>query len=167
MIDHVEINVKAGDGGNGAVSFRREMYVPYGGPDGGNGGKGGDVIVTADRSVDNLRAFRGRHMYRAEKGHNGAGRKKFGADGKDLVLTVPPGTVITEIGEDGAESALGDLENDGESIIVVAGGKGGLGNVHYKSSVNQAPRIAQKGEAGEERTIRLEMRLIADAGIIG
>jgi len=167
MIDHVEIAVKAGNGGNGAVGFRREMYVPYGGPDGGDGGKGGDVIVRADRSVDNLRAFRQRNIYKAENGHNGAGRKKFGADGVDLILTVPPGTEISTIDEDGREVPLADLENDGDSYIAAAGGKGGYGNVHFKSSVNQAPRIAQKGELGEEREIKLEMKLIADVGIIG
>ena len=167
MIDHVEITIRAGDGGNGAIGFRREMYVPYGGPDGGDGGKGGDVIIKADRSVDSLRAFRQRQTYKAENGKNGAGRKKFGADGDSLVLSVPPGTVITETGENGAESPAGDLEKEGESMIAALGGKGGYGNVHYKSSVNQAPRIAQRGEKGEERRIRLEMRLIADAGIIG
>ena len=167
MIDHVEVTIKAGDGGNGAVGFRREMYVPYGGPDGGDGGKGGDVIIRADRSVDNLRAYRQKSIYKAENGHNGMGRKKFGLDGQDLVLTVPPGTIIVEKYEDGQEITLGDLGNDGESIVIAAGGKGGYGNVHFKSSVNQAPRIAQKGEIGPERNIRLEMRLIADVGIIG
>jgi GTP-binding protein len=167
MIDHVEITVKAGNGGNGAVSFRREMYVPYGGPDGGDGGKGGDVIIRADRSVDNLRAYRQRNTYKAENGHNGAGRKKFGADGEDLILPVPPGTIITDIDEDGREVTLADLENPGDSVIAAKGGVGGLGNVHYKSSVNQAPRTAQRGELGEELGIRLEMRLIADVGIIG
>jgi GTPase len=166
MIDKVEINVKAGDGGSGSVGFRREMYVPYGGPDGGDGGRGGDVIIRADRSVDNLRAYRGRTNYKAENGHNGAGRKKFGADGQNLVLTVPPGTIVTTI-EDGQETLLADLENDGDNVIAAGGGKGGYGNVHYKSSVNQAPRIAQRGETGEERFLRLEMRLIADVGIIG
>jgi GTP-binding protein len=166
MIDKVEISIKAGDGGSGSVGFRREMYVPYGGPDGGDGGRGGDVIIRADRSVDNLRAYRGKSSYKAENGHNGAGRKKFGSDGQDLVLAVPPGTVITEIGG-GQEVTLADLENPGDSVVVGAGGKGGYGNVHYKSSVNQAPRIAQRGETGEERSLRLEMRLIADVGIIG
>jgi GTPase len=141
--------------------------VPYGGPDGGDGGKGGDVIIKADRSMDNLRFYRQKNTYKAENGQNGAGRKKFGSDGQDRVLSVPPGTVITEIGNDSQEVTLGDLENEGDSIVIAVGGKGGYGNVHYKSSVNQAPRIAQKGEEGEVRNIRLEMRLIADAGIIG
>ncbi len=167
MIDHVEITVKAGNGGNGAVSFRREMYVPYGGPDGGDGGKGGDVIVRADPSVDNLRAFRGRNIYKAENGHNGAARKKFGADGEDLVLPVPPGTIITSLDENGEEITIADLDKPEDSVILAKGGAEGLGNVHYKSSVNQAPRIAQRGELGEERHVHLEMRLIADVGIIG
>ena len=148
MIDHVEITVQAGNGGNGAVSFRREALVPYGGPDGGDGGKGGDVIIRADRSVDNLRAYRGRNTFKAEHGHNGMGRKKFGADGKDLVLTVPPGTIIVEIQEDGSEIPLGDLEKEDDTLVVAAGGKGGLGNVHFKSSVNQAPRIYKREGAG-------------------
>jgi len=167
MIDHVEITVRAGNGGNGAVGFRREMYVPYGGPDGGDGGRGGDVIIRADRTVDNLRAFRQKNVYKAENGHNGAGRKKFGRDGEDLVLKVPPGTVITAADEEGQETTLADLGGDGDSVVVAAGGKGGFGNVHFKSSVNQAPRIAQKGEVGQACSVRMEMRLIADVGIIG
>jgi GTPase len=167
MIDHVEIKVRAGDGGNGAVSFRREMYVPYGGPDGGDGGKGGSVIFRADRSVDSLRAYRGRTHYNAENGHAGMGKKKSGKDGADFILGVPEGTIITATDEDGSQIILADLGSDGEQVIVAAGGKGGFGNVHFKSSVNQAPRLAQKGEAGEATDIRLEMRLIADVGIIG
>ena len=167
MIDRVEITVKAGDGGRGAVSFRREMYVPMGGPDGGDGGKGGDVVVKADRSVDNLRLYRQKNIYRGENGHSGAGKKKYGKDGEKLVLAVPPGTIVTSLEEDGLEVLLADLEKYGDKVIVAAGGKGGWGNVHYKSSINQAPHIAQKGETGEEHNIKLEMRLIADVGIIG
>jgi GTPase len=167
MIDHVEITVIAGNGGDGAVTFRREAMVAFGGPDGGDGGKGGDVIIKADNSVDNLRFYRGRRVYTAEAGHNGTGKNKFGADGEDLVLTVPPGTIITEKDKDGSEIILGDLSREDERLIVAAGGKGGLGNYHFKSSVNQAPRLAQRGEKGVERIVNLEMRLIADAGIIG
>ncbi len=167
MFDKVEISIKAGDGGNGAVSFRREMYVPYGGPDGGDGGKGGDVIIRADKSTDSLRFFRHRKMYQAENGHNGAGKKKYGKDGKDLILLVPPGTMITTIDEDGKEELLTDLENIDDKVVVGVGGKGGLGNVHFKSSTNQTPRLALRGEKGEEKTLRLELRLIADVGIIG
>jgi GTPase len=166
MFDRVDIKVKAGDGGNGAVSFRREMYVPFGGPDGGNGGKGGDVIIKVDKSTDSLRAFSNNKLYKAENGFNGAGRQKYGKSGKDIILAVPPGTMVIA-GEDDTEVMLADLNNIGEEILVAAGGKGGWGNVHFKSSTNQTPRLAQKGEKGEDKTLRLEMRLIADAGIIG
>ncbi len=167
MIDKAEIAVKAGSGGNGVVGFRREMYVPYGGPDGGDGGNGGNVVVRADESIDNLRRYRQKKPNRAENGHNGAGNRKHGKDGEDLVLSVPPGTIVTSNEEDGTEVLLADLEKPGDEVIVAKGGKGGWGNTHYKSSTNQTPRIAQRGETGEERTVRLEMRLIADVGIIG
>jgi len=167
MIDKAEIAVKAGSGGNGVVGFRREMYVPYGGPDGGDGGNGGNVVVRADESIDNLRRYRQKKPHRAENGHNGAGNRKHGKDGEDLVLSVPPGTIVTSNEEDGTEVLLADLEKPGDEVIVAKGGKGGWGNTHYKSSTNQTPRIAQRGETGEERTVRLEMRLIADVGIIG
>ncbi|MDD5338940.1 MAG: GTPase ObgE [Dehalococcoidales bacterium] len=166
MIDQIEIRIKAGDGGNGAVSFRREMYVPFGGPDGGNGGKGGDVIIQADNSTDTLREFKHHRLYKAENGHNGAGRKKYGRNGQDLILNVPAGTIITTE-EDGVEVTVADLENAGDKIIIAEGGKGGWGNVHFKSSTNQVPRLAQKGEKGEEKTLKLEMRVIADVGVIG
>ncbi len=166
MIDRIEIKIKAGDGGNGAVSFRREMYVPFGGPDGGNGGKGGDVIIRVDKSTDSLRSFRNNQLYKAENGFRGAGRKKFGKNGKDIVLAVPPGTIVTAE-EEGNEVVLADLDSVGEEITVAEGGKGGWGNVHFKSSTNQTPRLAQRGEKGEEKILRLEMRLIADVGIIG
>ena len=167
MIDRAEIKVKAGDGGRGVVSFRREMYVPLGGPDGGDGGKGGDVIIRADKSTDSLRFYRQKKLYRGENGHNGEGKKKHGRDGEELILAVPPGTIVTSSTEEGTEVLLSDLGSAGEEVIVAVGGKGGWGNVHYKSSINQAPRVAQKGEAGEEKTIKMEMRLIADVGIIG
>ncbi|MHB8104381.1 MAG: GTPase ObgE [Dehalococcoidales bacterium] len=167
MLDRVEIRVKAGDGGNGRVGFRREMYVPFGGPDGGDGGRGGDVIIKADKSTDSLRSFRQRMLYRSENGHNGAGKQKHGKDGQDLNLLVPPGTMIIAVEEDGSELLLADLASIGEEIIVGQGGKGGFGNIHFKSSINQSPRLAQRGEKGEERTLRLELRLIADVGIIG
>ena len=167
MIDKAEIAVKAGSGGNGVVGFRREMYVPYGGPDGGDGGNGGNVVVRADETIDNLRRYRQKKPHRAENGHNGAGNRKHGKDGEDLVLSVPPGTIVTSNEEDGTEVLLADLEKPGDEVIVAKGGKGGWGNTHYKSSTNQTPRIAQRGETGEERTVRLEMRLIADVGIIG
>ncbi len=167
MFDRAEIRIKAGDGGRGAIGFRREMYVPFGGPDGGDGGKGGDVIIRVDKSTDSLRAFQQRRLYRAENGLPGAGKKKSGKNGKDLNLAVPPGTMIIAKETDGTELLLADLNSIGEGVIVGAGGKGGFGNVHFKSSTNQTPRLAQRGERGEERTLRLEMRLIADVGIIG
>ncbi len=167
MFDKAEVRVKAGDGGNGVVGFRREMYVPYGGPDGGDGGNGGDVLVRADEVVDSLRRYRQRKLQRAENGHNGSGSRKHGKDGEDLVLLVPPGTIVTEKTEDGTEVLLADLEKSGDKVLVAKGGKGGWGNTHFKSSTNQAPRIAQRGATGEEQTIRMEMRLIADVGIIG
>jgi GTP-binding protein len=167
MFDRAEIRIKAGDGGNGTVGFRREMYVPFGGPDGGDGGKGGDVIIKADKSTDSLRSFRQKQLCRAENGHNGAGKQKHGKDGKEIILAVPPGTIVTAKEENGTELLLADLNKVGAQIIVGQGGKGGFGNVHFKSSINQTPRLAQRGEKGEEKTIHLEMRLIADVGIIG
>jgi GTP-binding protein len=166
MFDKVEIRVKAGDGGDGVVGFRREMYVPFGGPDGGDGGKGGDVIIEAAAAVDTLRRYRQKRLFRAGNGRRGQGRKMTGAYGGDLVLEVPPGTVVTET-DGGEEVLIADLEREGDKVTVAMGGKGGWGNTRYKSSVNQAPRIAQRGEPGQEKTINLEMRLIADAGIIG
>jgi GTP-binding protein len=166
MFDRAEIKVKAGDGGEGAVGFRREMYVPFGGPDGGDGGRGGDVIIRAVGSVDSLRRYRQKKLYRADSGRNGQGRKKSGRDGEDLVLEVPAGTVVTEM-VDGVKVLVADLEKAGDEVTVARGGKGGWGNTRYKSSVNQAPRIAQRGENGEDRTVGLDMSLIADAGIIG
>ncbi len=166
MFDKAEIRVKAGDGGNGAIGFRREKYIPYGGPDGGNGGRGGNVSIRADDNVDSLRRYRQRRLHRAENGGAGAGAKKHGKDGVDLVISVPPGTIVTSE-EDGIDVLIADLNKVGEEAAVARGGRGGLGNTHYVSSTNQSPRIAQRGEAGEEKAIRLEMRLIADAGIIG
>jgi GTP-binding protein len=166
MYDKAEIGVKAGDGGNGAIGFRREKYIPYGGPDGGNGGRGGSVVIRADDNVDSLRRYRQRRTHRAENGGGGSGARKHGKDGDDLVLVVPPGTIVSTE-EDGANVLIADLEKIGDEVVVVQGGRGGLGNTHYVSSTNQSPRIAQRGEAGEEKAIRLELRLIADAGIIG
>jgi GTP-binding protein len=165
MFDKTTINVKAGDGGKGAVSFRREKFVPYGGPDGGNGGDGGSVVVKAAQSVDNLIKYRRRKVFKADNGRNGTGGKKHGRDGEDLVLEVPPGTVVSCASE--YEEWVADLVDSGDEVIVAQGGKGGWGNSHYATSTNQAPHIAQRGEAGEEKMVSLEMRLIADVGIIG
>ena len=166
MFDRAEIEVKAGDGGDGVVSFRREKFVPFGGPDGGDGGDGGGVVVMADPAVRDLRRFRWKRYYRAADGGAGKGKKKHGKSGEDLVLAVPVGTVVSY--KAAVESGfIADLEQPGQRVEVARGGKGGWGNVHFASSTNQAPQIAQKGEAGEASFIILEMRLIADVSIIG
>jgi len=167
MIDKAEIMVKAGDGGDGSVSFRREKFVPLGGPDGGDGGDGAGIVIRASAAVDDLRRYRQRRLYKAANGAAGAGRKKHGKSGPDLVLEVPPGTIVTTPDENGAHTLLADLGAPGETVSVAAGGRGGRGNVHFASSTNQAPHVAQRGEPGEEKKIGLEMRLIADVGIIG
>jgi GTPase len=166
MYDKAVIRVKAGDGGNGAIGFRREKYIPYGGPDGGDGGRGGDVILKADDNIDSLRRYRQKRTHSAESGGQGSGALKHGKDGADLIISVPPGTIITTL-EDNIRVLIADLDKIGDTAIVVKGGRGGRGNTHYKTSTNQSPRIAQSGEAGEEKEIQMEMRLIADAGIIG
>ena len=167
MFDRAEIVVRAGDGGDGIVSFRREKFVPFGGPDGGDGGDGGDVVIRANSSVTSLRIFKQRRFYRAGNGKNGRGKKKHGKKGEDLILTVPLGTVVSHKTQIGGDALSADLEQPGQQVVVAKGGKGGLGNTHFTSSTNQAPRIAQKGEAREENSIILELRLIADVGIIG
>ena len=167
MFDRTEIVVRAGNGGDGIVSFRREKFVPFGGPDGGDGGDGGSVVAMADSSVTNLRIFKRKRLYRAADGKNGRGKRKHGRKGEDLVLKVPVGTVVLYKTQIGGDALIADLEEPGQQAVVARGGKGGLGNTHFASSSNQAPQIAQKGEAGEEYSIILELRLIADAGIIG
>ncbi len=167
MFDRVEIEVKAGGGGNGAISFRREKFVPFGGPDGGDGGRGGNVIIVADASVDSLRLLARRGFYRAADGGNGKGKQKHGKKGADLMLTVPVGTMVSSKTQIAEDALIADLEQPGQQVVVVKGGRGGLGNTHFASSTNQTPRIAQGGEPGEENFIILEMRLIADVGIIG
>ena len=167
MFDKAEIEVKAGAGGAGIVSFRREKYVPFGGPDGGDGGDGGDVIIRADASVDSLRIFSRKRFYRAANGRDGKGKRKHGKKGENLILTVPVGTVVSYKTQISGDALIADLEQPGQQAVVAKGGKGGLGNTHFTSSTNQAPEIAQKGEPGEENSIILEMRLIADVGIIG
>jgi GTPase len=164
MFDKVELFLKAGGGGNGVVGFRREKFVPYGGPDGGDGGKGGDVLFIAEGGVTDFRFFRNRGIYKAGDGAHGQGKKKRGKDGEDLVMTVPVGTVVIKK-EDGA--TIADLEQDGMQVAVARGGKGGLGNSHYATSTHQSPRLAQTGEPGEEINVLLDLRLIADVGILG
>ena len=167
MFDRAEIEVRAGAGGAGIVSFRREKFVPFGGPDGGDGGDGGDVIVRADSSVDSLRIFSRKRFYRAAGGKDGKGKRKHGKNGENLILTVPVGTVVSYKTQIGSDALIADLEQTGQQAVVAKGGRGGLGNTHFTSSTNQAPELAQKGESGEENSIILEMRLIADVGIVG
>jgi GTP-binding protein len=167
MFDRVEIVIKAGDGGSGIVSFRREKFIPLGGPDGGEGGRGGDVVLQADSSITNLLHYQAQKTYQADDGRNGGGQKKHGRSGARLVLAVPPGTVVTDMGLTAGESLVADLEETGQEVVAAQGGRGGSGNTRFTSSTNQAPRIAQKGEAGEEKRVILELRLIADVGVIG
>ena len=167
MLDSVEIAVKAGRGGAGAISFRREKFVPFGGPDGGDGGNGGNIVIKADLAVASLRKFKQKRFYRAEDGKAGKGKRQHGKNGGNVIVTVPVGTVVSQKSQIGDDALMADLEQSGQQVVVAGGGKGGLGNTHFSSSTNQAPRIAQTGEAGEESSIILELRLIADSGIIG
>jgi GTP-binding protein len=167
MIDRAEITVKAGDGGRGVVSFRHEKFVPFGGPDGGDGGDGGDVVVAAGEAVASLRAYRRKRYFKAGRGRDGAGQKKHGKKGADLVLAVPVGTVVSDKSPLEGDSLIADLARDGQTVVVAKGGRGGKGNVHFATATNQAPQIAQPGEAGEELTLTLELKLIADIGLIG
>lgn len=167
MFDRVEIRVKAGNGGDGAVSFRHEKFVPFGGPDGGDGGYGGNVVVMAEAGVTSLRIFKQKRFFRAGDGKDGRGKKRHGKKGKDLIITVPVGTLVMPNMQIGSNSLIADLAHPAQQVVVARGGKGGLGNVHFASATEQAPQIAQRGEAGEESSLILELRLIADVGIIG
>jgi GTP-binding protein len=164
FLDHAIIQVSAGDGGRGEVSFRRETGVPHGGPNGGDGGKGGDVVLAADPQLVTLMDFQYQRHYRAEKGQNGQGYDRTGHGGESLVLRVPLGTVVTD-----AETGdfIGELVRPGEELVVARGGRGGRGNAFFATATNQAPRRADPGEAGEERRISLELKLIADVGLVG
>jgi GTP-binding protein len=167
LIDKVEIYVRAGDGGNGMIGFRREKYVPYGGPDGGDGGHGGNISVVADRGMNTLlKYYQGKRRFAAERGENGSGRKKHGKNGSDLDIKVPQGTLIYKERE-GERELMVDMAVDGQRVMVARGGRGGYGNTRFATPVNQAPRIAQKGEVGDEASLILELKLIADVGIIG
>ena len=164
FVDEANIHVKAGDGGHGCVSFRREKYIPKGGPDGGDGGDGGSIILEAASDKDTLLDFAGKHHWKAKRGEGGMGKKMAGAGGEDLVIKVPPGTMVFD-----ADHAvmLADLDTAGKRVVVAKGGKGGRGNWHFKSPTNQAPRYAEPGTEGQERNLRLELRLIADVGLVG
>jgi GTP-binding protein len=168
FFDEATIVVKAGSGGAGSASFRREKYVPFGGPDGGDGGRGGSVYLRADARLNTLLPFRFERTFAAEAGGAGGKRKKHGKKGRDKVIAVPPGTVVREVGEGGALGpVIADLVTAGQQVLVARGGRGGLGNTHFATSTNQAPRFAQKGEPGEAKTLHLELRLIADVGLLG
>ncbi len=166
MFDRAEIIVKAGDGGDGIVSFRHEKFVPYGGPDGGDGGDGGDVIIKADRSAPSLRAFQRRRQFKAANGGKGGGKNKHGKKGESLTLAVPVGTVVSYKAQIG-DSIIADLDQPGQSVVVARGGKGGRGNARFATSTNQAPQTAEAGTEGEEYSLILELKLIADVGVIG
>ncbi|MCX7913400.1 MAG: GTPase ObgE [Thermodesulfovibrionales bacterium] len=163
FIDYTIVHVKAGDGGRGCVSFRREKYVPKGGPDGGDGGKGGDIVIKATRDLNTLLDVAYRKTYKAQRGGHGKGKKKHGADGADTIISVPIGTVV----KDQEGNILADLDFDGATFIAARGGRGGLGNCHFVSPVNQTPRYAQPGMPGEEKWLILELKLLADVGLIG
>jgi len=164
FVDEAKITVVAGGGGNGCLSFRREKYIPFGGPDGGDGGDGGDLYLIADKQVNTLIDLRYKRHFKAERGEHGQGRLCSGARGEDLFIKVPAGT---EAWDDDTDELIGDLTKDGDKLLVAKGGWHGLGNVRYKSSTNRAPRQTSNGTPGEERSLRLEMKLLADVGLLG
>jgi len=164
FLDEVTITVRAGDGGDGASSFRREAHVPRGGPDGGDGGRGGSVYLRVDPGETMLRDYRYKHHFKAESGGRGSGSRRHGKSGKELELHVPPGTVVRDLA---TADLIADLVTRDQRVMVARGGRGGLGNTHFATSTNQAPSHAQQGEPGEERRLKLELRLIADVGLVG
>lgn len=164
FIDHAKINLKAGDGGNGIVAFRREKYVPMGGPSGGDGGRGGDIVFEADENLRTLMDFRYQKHFKAKRGAHGQGKNMHGASGEDLIVKVPAGTVIKD---DDTGQVIADLVSPGQNVIIVKGGRGGRGNARFTSSRNKAPTISENGEPGEEKWVRLELKLLADVGLVG
>jgi GTPase len=164
FLDEAKVYIRSGDGGNGCVSFRREKFIEFGGPNGGDGGKGGDVVAVAVEGLNTLIDYRYQQHHTAKNGRGGMGKDRHGANGADIIMKVPVGTQIYE--EDG-ETLLADLTEVGQRAVLARGGNGGFGNAHFKSSTNRAPRHANPGQPGEERTIRLRLKLIADAGIVG
>ena len=164
FIDSAKITIKSGDGGNGCVSFRREKYVPKGGPNGGDGGKGGNVIFKADNSLSTLIDFRYKRIYTAQNGQNGSGGDKTGKNGSDIVIKVPEGSIIKDAL---SGDILADLTKNGEEYIAAKGGKGGKGNARFATSTNQAPRYAEDGQKGEETEVEIELKLLADVGLVG
>ena len=164
FFDEARIEVIAGDGGNGAASFRREKYIPRGGPDGGDGGRGGSIVALADRNLNTLIDYRYSRIFRAERGENGSGKDCYGKGGADVTLRFPVGTVIKD--QDTGE-LIADLDEDGKTVLLAQGGRGGLGNLHFKSSVNRAPRKRTMGQEGERRNLHLELKVLADVGLLG
>ncbi|MBS1135292.1 MAG: obgE, partial [Burkholderiaceae bacterium] len=164
FIDEARIEISAGKGGDGCASFRREKFIPKGGPDGGDGGRGGSVWARADRNVNTLIDYRYARTHRAANGTPGRGADCYGAGGDDIELKMPVGTVVID---DDTGEELADLAHDGDRALLAAGGRGGLGNLHFKSSTNRAPRQFTKGEPGEHRRLRLELRVLADVGLLG
>lgn len=164
FVDYAKINVKAGDGGNGVVAFRREKYVPMGGPAGGDGGRGGSIVIQADEGLSTLMDFKYRRHFKGERGKHGQGKNMHGAGGQDIIIRVPAGTVIKD---DASEEVIADLTNHGQTVVVARGGRGGRGNTRFATAANKAPSIAENGEPGEEKWIRLELKLLADIGLVG
>lgn len=164
LVDEARIEVLAGNGGNGCVGFRREKFIPHGGPDGGDGGDGGSVWLKADENLNTLVDFRHQTKFKAGRGQDGMGRQMYGKKGDDLIITVPVGTVVINVATD---EVIGDLVKHGDELLVAHGGKGGLGNMHFKSSTNRAPQRALPGTEGEERELLLELKLLADVGLLG
>ncbi len=164
FIDEAKFNVKAGDGGNGCISFRREKYVPKGGPNGGDGGRGGDVLVIANKNIQSLIDFRYKSHFKGERGMHGQGKDMHGRNGKECYIEVPAGSVIKDAETD---TVLADLVHHGDTFIAAEGGAGGLGNSHFASGADRTPRFATKGKTGEERWLKVELKLIADIGLVG
>jgi GTP-binding protein len=164
LVDEAEIDVIAGNGGDGCIGFRREKFIPLGGPDGGDGGNGGSVWIQADENISTLVDFRHQRIFKAQRGENGMGQQRYGKGGDDLIISVPVGTAIVNVGTD---EVIGDLVGHGDRLLVAKGGKGGLGNMHFKSSVTRSPRRATPGDEGEARTLKMELKLLADVGLLG
>jgi GTP-binding protein len=164
LVDEAEITVTAGNGGNGCIGFRREKFIPLGGPDGGDGGNGGNVWLQADENLNTLVDFRHQKQFKAQRGENGMGQQRYGKGGEDTTITVPVGTVVMNVATD---EVIGDLTRHGERLLVAKGGQGGLGNMHFKSSTNRSPQRATPGSEGEQRLLKLELKLLADVGLLG
>ena len=164
FVDEASIHITAGKGGNGSASFRREKYIQYGGPDGGDGGDGGSVFLEGDSGLNTLVDFRHRRIYKAENGVQGKGQERYGKRGESIYIRVPLGTVVTD---ENSEISLGDVTEHGQRLLVARGGRGGLGNVHFKSSTNRSPRKFTPGESGEEIQLHLELKVLADVGLLG